>query len=594
MFRISMARIWKFFSNFIGNASGGNSEDGSDLLREDPKPVIMCYATPPPLMSPRPKTPSTYSSRMGRIGLNPGALADARAIWMSLDAARGEELRKALESARNADAAKLLEVAFRQTSRHFHRTRGKGASASCYKITMQDAVLRDAREHLLTRLEYLAAFGQTGGIERSAFHDIADQIARALAVFEADHNRQLHEGGNRDAESGKIDWRAKTRMDEHQYVKSLWHPTGHAWWITDPGEAAMVAAASLGGMALKAPKGWPMLPPEKNQIHPDAAGENPGADHLKESPSPVTGRDDLGNRIRLAERIGQFLERVEAEWGIAFTDSQKIHYRNDAFKGLIHERYFDSDIFQMVERIGKLPPLHKEIEKELYSDYLKKARMVLNQGLKPPAAPDAIGPDTDLNGLAPCYKRYKLFKRLENTLGSSTLRDSDWGCFAWMCLPVVAAVAAEWTLRPLYGLWLSLPSAALAAAMALGLTRVFLWLADRYLLAKSRFKTLGDYILQAANDRIRDCRERLENTKKNRFKERIRELFLACMDESGESAAIGSGVGSVVIGTSTDAKADFSGLHGSNVVPGGYCPVCGETVGEGATRCHACGYCPFP
>ncbi|MCL2103007.1 MAG: hypothetical protein FWH25_03115 [Syntrophorhabdaceae bacterium] len=593
------SKIWKILSG----SRKSLSEDGSDMVRDNPKPSYWtgCCHAPYELSA-------KYRAKMGDLGLKPESLANARTAWMSLDTARSEELRLALGGAQSPGAAKALRIAFRQAAYHYQRTRGAGASATCYDMTRDESLLHDARGHLLTRMEFLAEVGRKGGVKEETFNAVAGQIACALAVFGA-----AGEKGMLDKKLLDEDLRSCAGLSgERSGTQELGLASGDCWWIVVPTRDEEVAAASLGGMALKAPIGWARPAPGSRPIAQDES-THPGKYDEPENwtapeeyqPSPPPGPKRIAllfQEVLQAGKIDELLDKVETEWGVAFSDEARKPYRKGyivetaASEGymetVIDEYVFVYSIYEMIARAGKWPPPWPgETEEDIYAALIERARTSLVLTLNPMATPEDFGPETKLNELAPFHSRYKVFKRLSRVVGPDFSRIPNVGYYLLLAFLLVLAVMSELSLRFLYAFPFSLIGAIVVVGLAYVLLGETFTGRINSLFVRSKFTTLGDYVREAT-------RGREEGYRRKRFSARIRELLLSCLNENdhvppppdARRTDTGSVCGDRM--AAIDDAACFTGPHNSNVVPYGRCPVCRNTVGFGSTQCPGCGYHP--
>jgi len=207
----------------------------------------------------------------------PALSATVRAAWLSLDGSRGEELRLALEkevAARglSADAARLLRIAFRQTAQHYYLARGEGAMSTCYDMGMDGVVIQETREHLLTRMEWLAEAGREGRIDAETHDRVAGEIAQALAAF-----------GAADA-AGLEDYRQTTPEAFAQQIQTVEAIQAK----TVPVDAAAEeAAVVLAEWARSAPEGWAESPPEYRWGEKRGKGSDPSKPGVWQPPPPM-------------------------------------------------------------------------------------------------------------------------------------------------------------------------------------------------------------------------------------------------------------------------------------------------------------------
>ena len=181
-----------------------------------------------------------------------GLPATVRAAWLSLDKERGEELRQALETEVAAkglctSVAELLRIAFRETAQHYYWTRGAGVGIECYDMTDEGAAIMDTREHLLTRMAFLAEAGRKGQIDKEVYDKVAAEIARSLAVLGVADAVKLFDYSDRSPEA------AEKRIQATEAILEKTVPVD---------AVATEAADALAKMAAEAPEGWAESPPE--------------------------------------------------------------------------------------------------------------------------------------------------------------------------------------------------------------------------------------------------------------------------------------------------------------------------------------------
>ena len=139
-----------------------------------------CYAPPPPpLNSTKPQ---------------PDVASTLRAVWLTLDPARGEEFRKQIEplvaqGRLREPEGRMLAMAYAEIAFHRHRTRGSGSQVTCYDMTTVGGVLYQSRENALKQVELLREAARKGTID-------AETAAKARAALARELEMLLLSGGD--------------------------------------------------------------------------------------------------------------------------------------------------------------------------------------------------------------------------------------------------------------------------------------------------------------------------------------------------------------------------------------------------------------
>jgi len=119
--------------------------------------------------------------------VNPQAdvFATLRAVWLTLDPARGEELRKQIElliaqgRLREAEG-RMLAMAYAEIA--FHRKR-IGSQVTCYDMTTLGGVLYQSRENALKQIELLREAARKGTIDAETAAKARAALARELEML---------------------------------------------------------------------------------------------------------------------------------------------------------------------------------------------------------------------------------------------------------------------------------------------------------------------------------------------------------------------------------------------------------------------------
>lgn len=189
---------------------------GASVHGADKKaPMILCYAPPAPDADPRPMTRDEV-------------VAAFKAVWQTLDPARGAEFRQKLEAAAETGAmrkkvANMLAVAFSDLAAHKDRTRGEGPRTTCYEMTILGGAEYTSRENALKQLELLANARSQGRIDAATAAKAQAALAREVEMLHRGHT--LNTSGS---------WREGDRL-ARQYNNGE----------IIPGDAAEVTAAMI-------------------------------------------------------------------------------------------------------------------------------------------------------------------------------------------------------------------------------------------------------------------------------------------------------------------------------------------------------------
>ncbi len=156
---------------FVGLLQGG-------ACKTDQQKKPVAKPSEPPATAPASRPASTGD-----------VLSTIKAVWRTLDPARGKELRQKLEAAAREGAvrpkvADMLATAFAEIAAHRVRTRSDGARAKCYDMTRMGAALMTSREQALQQIELLRKARASGTID--------DQTARKAHAALAREVEMLH------------------------------------------------------------------------------------------------------------------------------------------------------------------------------------------------------------------------------------------------------------------------------------------------------------------------------------------------------------------------------------------------------------------
>jgi len=111
-----------------------------------------------------------------------------RAVWLTLDPARGEELRKQIEplvaqGRLQEPEGRMLAMAYAEIAFHRHRTRGSGSQVTCYDMTTLGGVLYQSRENALKQVELLREAARKGTIDAETAAKARAALARELEML---------------------------------------------------------------------------------------------------------------------------------------------------------------------------------------------------------------------------------------------------------------------------------------------------------------------------------------------------------------------------------------------------------------------------
>lgn len=149
---------------------------GASLSRADDRsPQIVCYDV---------SVPEATPVRMTRTE----AVATLKAVWRTLDREKGEEFRRQLDTAAqqggvHRKVAAMLQVAFDDLAYHQWRTRGEGARATCYKMTVLGGTLSTSRENTLKQLELLEEARKKGTIDEKTAKTVEAALAKEIEML---------------------------------------------------------------------------------------------------------------------------------------------------------------------------------------------------------------------------------------------------------------------------------------------------------------------------------------------------------------------------------------------------------------------------
>lgn len=135
---------------------------------------VMCYE---PVAMPDRPVPDTKS------------LADTlRAAWITLDAEKGEALRKQIETAVQSGHIRnkvgiLLSLAFKEVAYHKERTSGDSKMITCYKMTALGGALAVSRGNALKQITALRNARNAGTVDDETARKAMSTLAREVEMF---------------------------------------------------------------------------------------------------------------------------------------------------------------------------------------------------------------------------------------------------------------------------------------------------------------------------------------------------------------------------------------------------------------------------